>query len=81
MLGKFAKKEAAAYRKRTRASQEFKDHIISMIHNLGRDGVDYALDILFEISNLVLRPGLCDHHRMNRIRNALSSPEVSDFEN
>ncbi len=78
-MGKFAKKEARKYRERTRPVREFKDHIIEMIHNLGRDGVEYACEILFEVSRIALSNG-CLVCRIQRICDALAIPEVSDAE-
>ena len=45
----------------------FRRHTVDMIHSLGRDGVDHALEVLFEISDLVLNGRHCAQHLADRI--------------
>ena len=53
-------------------ANRFRARTISLIEGLGRDGVDAALDSLFEISDLVLNRRHCAQHTLDRILDILN---------
>ena len=53
-------------------ANRFRDRTVSLIQSLGREGVDAALDSLFEISDLVLNRRYCAQHALNRIVDILN---------
>ena len=49
------------------AANRYRRLTIDLIQGLGREGVDAALDTLFEISDLVLNGRHCAQHLVDRI--------------
>ena len=66
----------------TPEADRFRQQTLDMIHCLGRDGVDHALEVLFEISDLVLNHRHCARHTLHRILDILHEafPETSEEE-
>ena len=63
-------------------ADRFRDRTVSLIQSPGREGVDHALDTLFEISDLVLNHRHCARHTLHRILDILNDafPESSEEE-
>ena len=61
-------------------ANRFRDRTVSLIQGLGREGVDHALDTLFEISDLVLNGRHCAQHLANRILVILEEAHPPDSE-
>ena len=55
----------------TPEADRFREQALGMIHCLGRDGVDHALETLFAISDLVLNHRHCARHTLHRILDIL----------
>ena len=64
----------------TPEADRFRDRTVALIHSLGREGVDHALETLFEISDEVLNGRRCARHTVERVTSILNAAFDSDSE-